>query len=102
VGGHLLGAAESSDETTDAHEGDHKGLDDRHPFLAAVLGRTGGESVLEVGEEKHGGDLTGIVAEQKTADGGGDAEDNSLDATVGAIDADGPGSTLLVTCCLIE
>lgn len=84
---YVLSSAKGSNETPDAHEGDKQGLDDWSPSLRAIR-LSLCESVDEVFEEEHAGDLPSIVAEEKAANGRGDGEHDGLDTTVGAIDAD--------------
>lgn len=68
IGG--ISSRESTDQRTNAHQGHEKRLDDGHPFL--LTGRTLGKALLEIGEQEHRRDLTGIVAEQETTNRGGD------------------------------
>lgn len=79
-------SSERTKESTDTHERDDQRLDSRVERIGAIgLKRT--ETVLEVMEQQHARDLTGIIAEQETAERGDDAHHDGLQTAVRAIDA---------------
>ena len=87
VGG--VGAGQSTNQATDAHEGDDDTLDDTFE-LPVVGGPSLAKTALEVGEDEHTGNLTRVVAEEETTQTGYSAQEDGLDTAVGAIDPDGP------------
>lgn len=82
-------AAQSTDEATDAHETDEETLDDGHPLARAVVLLLG-EAVLEIREEKHRRNLTGVITEEEASNGRDNTQEEGLGTAVGAIDLDAP------------
>lgn len=86
-----VGTRKSTDERSDAHQGHHGGLNDGNPFPDAILPNGArGEAALKVLEDEHARDLTRVVTEKKATQAGDSAEEERLDAALGAIDPDGP------------
>lgn len=92
-----LSTRQGTDERSDRHQRDEKRFEDRHECVGSSwrLGLARRESVPEVGEDEHTGDLSGVVTEKKATDRGDDTQEDRFGTAVGAVDADGPGEVSL-------
>jgi hypothetical protein len=90
---HSLSARKSTNQGTDTHQRDEEGLDNGHKLVWLPWSRwfASRESISEVREDQHAGDLSGVVAKEEATDGGDYPKEDRLNTTFCAVDADGAG-----------
>ena len=85
--GYLLCTRQGADQSSYTHQRYQQRLDDWDPAHGAIL-LSLTEAIDEICEQEDTRNLTSVVAEEETSQGGHSSEEDGLDTTVGAIDAD--------------